>query len=481
MSVYTQFIIFTVVFLVTVLTVWSVTEINRLNARIRAILSRNESERRVFNSFIHKLATETELFNAMNTIAPQICEELDAESVGIFIPVGVDSSGKALLRGASCTGYFPVFTEDMTGGSNRKIFENLRYRMDFFRNETIHTGDGLLGSIADSKSPRLLDMNMINISSHPVPKEVNTMMALPLLVEDRFAGLLVAVNRKQSFASFNDEDMERFTELSSMIGLTCSLILVYSERAEQDRIRRELEFASELQKTLLPQIPPVIDDIEIAAVNKACLEVSGDFYDYVELKDGQILLLIADATGKGVPACMMTSMCRSFVRSLVENYHGLQSFMQDLNRLLYENSDASHFVTANVIVIDRVRRCCEFASAGHPPMFISQSDGSFETLQPEGAALGMWPNEMVEFETREIELKPGTCLCSFTDGINEALNPKSEEYGMARLVETWKNISKAGGTSNQMIHALLKDTLAFTHDAAQSDDQTVMVISRLKA
>jgi len=480
METFYQILFYTGFLLAAVLMFWGVKEIKSLRTRYYKTQARAESNRRVFNLFLHKLATEKEIYDAMNIIAPQICEDLDAESVGIFVPDYRVSSkeGPLTLRGISCTGYFPVMTGNFTRDSNTRVYDNLRFRMAFFRNETFREGEGLLGHACEMRTPMLLNTDAIQLAEYPVPSEIYTMMILPLLIEDRFSGLICAVNRSHSIQPFNETDMKQFAELSTTVALTSSLIIIYAERASQDRLKRELEFSVNLQKALLPDIPPLVGDFRVAAISKACHEVSGDFYDYVELNEDVVMILVADATGKGIPACMMTSMCRSFVRSLAERYVNLKQFMLDLNRLVYENSDDAHYLTANVIVIDRHSNMCNIACAGHPPILAAQANGSIQLIKPDGPALGMWPNEFADFPTQALELEPGMQLCVFTDGINEALNDKDEEFGMDRLISNWQAIAARQLEPDQAAQALLDATQAYVGDVQQSDDQTILVIGR---
>ena len=480
MEILFQCLFFRAVLFAGILMFWGAKEIQRLHARYNYSQARMESNRRVFNLFLHKLATEAEIYDAMNIIAPQICEDIDAESVGIFVPDFKNSSsdGKMMLRGISCTGYFPVMTGNFMNENNTKVYDNLRFRMAFFRNETFTEGEGLLGYACKMRKAMLLNTEDVQLANFPVPTGIYTMMILPLLVEDRFAGLIVAVNRNKEKLPFTDNSMKQFAELSSTVALTSSLILIYAERANQDRLKRELEFGVKLQKALLPDIPPLIGDFSVSAISRACHEVSGDFYDYVELNDDLVMILVADATGKGIPACMMTSMCRSFVRSLAERYVNLKQFMFDLNRLVYANSDDAHYLTAVVIVIDRHSHMCNIACAGHPPVLVAQDNGVIQTIKPDGPALGMWPNELAEFPTQALELEPGMQLCIFTDGINEALNADGVEFGMDRLVKNWRAIAAKHLEPEKASQALLDVTQSFVGNVEQSDDQTILVIGR---
>ena len=470
------YLIFLALLVLTIAMTWAFTEIHRLQIKNRSLLAHAEASRRAIGVFINKLGEQKEIYDALNIIAPQICEDIDAESVGIFVPDINAPHGRLSLHGASCTSAFPILTA--SASHTPRVFHDPRERTAFFRRETIDENDRtFLGEAYRLRQRILLNLDEVKLARQPLPANVRTLMILPLICAERFAGLIVAVNRGHHKRDFTEEDLDQFAELSALVGMTASLVTIYGERAKQDRIRSEIAFSVELQKALLPAIPKHVGPIAFAAINKSCHEVSGDFYDFVSLDNGRVLTLVADATGKGLPACMMTSMCRSFVRSLAERYTTLKQFMLDLNRLVFENSDDSHYLTANVIVIDPKNRTCDIACAGHPPILFAHHDGTLETVKPEGSALGMWPNDLTDFDTKLLPLEPGASLCIFTDGITEALDEDGNEYGLQRLETLWKSIAHHKPEPNEAINSILLDTHDFADGEPQSDDQTIMVIT----
>lgn len=441
-------------------------------ARILEKSRQQGADRRFLNQFIQKLATVNELIEALSIIVTKVCKDQDAESAGVFVPDEMDPS---FLRGASCTGYFPILTvNDKT--HSPKIRENARYRIAYFQSEIVHPYEGIIGEVAATRQPILFNREDNVTPRWPIPLEVKTMMVMPLMSEDRFVGVVCAVNRKRSLFPFTEHNLEFFQQLSAQPALACSLIAIYAERRRQDRLNRELEVCAELQQSMLPDIPARLGEYRFAALNRPAFEVSGDFYDFMLLEDNRLLLMVADATGKGLPACLMTSMSQCFVRGLVERYTDMKSFLLDVNRLIYANTDNAHFLTVNLLLIDLNTHTCEFGCAGHTPLLRREADGTCTALKPTGPALGMWPNDFPDlFETMTFTIKPGTRFCLYTDGLTEALNRYKEEFGQTRMMHEWQKDFDSIQEAAEHVFAKVK-----THagEVPQTDDQTIIAFSR---
>lgn len=459
-----------VLFLTTIVT-WGVTSIHNLESEKLQIQSRQESHQRTLRLFTEKLATVKETFEALDILASQIWEEINASSVGIYV---LDSSVDPALKqvkGAACVGPFPIFSE-MSIGIEDKIIENSRNRSAHFKKEVIRSGEGLLGEVIDT----MTSANYGRSQQINLPRGIDTMMAVPLTFEGRFIGLIVAVNRKHSTEPYSNNDLEEFEGLSIQAALAASLILVYTERQKQDRIVQELASYSKMQKLLLPSIPSKLGVYRFAAYQTPAMEVSGDFYDFAELDENRVLVIVADAAGKNLPACLMTSMCRSFVRCLNDRFTDVESFLLDLNRLIHAHSDPSQFVTLNALLIDMSKHECKLGCAGHTPLLLRSASGELKVLKPAGHALGMWSNdESTRFEIISFNFEPGMKICLYSDGINESKNRAQELFGDGRF---WKLFQECADSPKKTIARIIGEVKKFSEDMPQADDQTLMVISR---
>ena len=460
---------------------WSLGSIQAFQERTRKVEAKQVTARNTLNQFMSKLATVDETFEAMDILVSSFWEDINCESIGIYV-LGESTNDETILKGAACTAMFPIFgtREEKVSSSTidnsaleEKVFENPRYRTAHFKSETIVSGKGLLGEMINTRKPMIIDTRDGQMNIDVQPHRVWTMMAIPLTFEGKFIGLMVAVNRRDGIRAFNDHDMEEFQQLAIQAEFSANLILVYKERQKQDRIVQELASYAKMQRTLMPKIPKKVGDYRFAAYQAPAMEVSGDFYDYAVLDDHRVLLIVADATGKNLPACLMTSMCSSFVRCLKERFTDVQSFLLDLNRLIQANSNDNQFVTLAALLIDMSINECVLGNAGHTAALIRKADGELLVKKPQGDALGMWPNDDdTVYETIRFPFERGMKICLYSDGINEAKNGADELFGDERLRKLFKECDLPPRKT------ILDKVKEFSGDTPQSDDQTVMVISR---
>ena len=258
--------------------------------------------------------------------------------------------------------------------------------------------------------------------------------------------------------------------------MTQDLVHVYAETSRQQRIHQELDFARQLQSSLLPESVPAWDQFAVYAFTKSAKEMNGDFYDFVEIDEDRLLIVLGDACGKGVPACMLTSMTRSFIRSLAENFTDLQSFLEALNKNVYRDSDDERFVTLGCCLLDRRNSVVEYARSGHTDL-LYYVRGHIRRLSPDGSALGVLPNEYSTFDTVCFAFTQGMSLLLFSDGITEAMNENGEEFGTERLSEVYRQSRLANDQPQQTLTRILQ--VVSEYQVEQNDDQTMILIQHI--
>jgi len=421
------------------------------------------------NQFARNLATVKEAHHALELVAQYVRELLKAESVGIFLASRDAQTGERYLQGAASAGSFPPLHPVPT-----IVQAKARYLREYFLQERLPFGRGIAGRVADTQRSILIE-DARSLPDLQLPPDVRTCIAAPMLIENRLYGVICAVNRTID-ASYTVEDLRLLENLACQAALASNLVTTYEERSQQERLHQELEFARELQQAVLPAEAPAWGDCKIRATARSAREVGGDFYDFVRIDDDRLMIVVGDATGKGIPACMLMAMCQSFVRACVQQYRDLPSFLRMLNRFLFQDTDRAHFVTMGVVVIDRRDYVCDYGRAGHTPLLVRIPEGATRTIHPRGAAVGLLPEKAnPRFDTISFSFRPGMSLLLFTDGITEALNEKGEEYGLERLERVWAVHSAKPETVPDI---LLQETRVFAGAVPQADDQTVVVVSR---
>jgi len=214
-------------------------------------------------------------------------------------------------------------------------------------------------------------------------------------------------------------------------------------------------------------------------MNKSAKEVSGDFYDYVPIDEDRTLVIIADASGKGVPACMIITMTRSILRSIASRFTSFEELLPELNRNVFADTEASRFVTMALVLIDKKNNVVECARAGHTEILLKNSLNQVTTIEPEGPAIGLLPPELeIPFETFSFIFNKGNSMCLYSDGITEQMNDQDEEFGIDRLLGLWDKIDVNAVGPEEASRIIFEEVSDFKGDVSQADDQTLVIISR---
>lgn len=200
------------------------------------------------------------------------------------------------------------------------------------------------------------------------------------------------------------------------------------KQLEQEMIRRELEIAGNVQKFLFPKNLPYNDEKKVAAFYQPHHSIGGDYYDYIEISDHQILFCIADVSGKGIPAALLMSNFQASLRTLTRQTTLLQEIITELNYLVMSNAEGQHFITFFVAIYDTDSKRLKYVNSGHnPPVFV-QNNKSIQLLTEGSTVLGAF-NELPFLNVGIIEEVNEFLFCAFTDGLTEITNEKDEEFG----------------------------------------------------
>lgn len=268
---------------------------------------------------------------------------------------------------------------------------------------------------------------------------------------------------------------EEFASLSDDINSTVDTLKKYIAEASA-RIDAELEFAKNIQASALPNVFPAFPkrkDFDIFASMNPAKEVGGDFYDFYITDNDTLNFLIADVSGKGIPAAMFMMRAMTELKSLTEAGQPINEVFTHGNTALCVGNDAGMFVTAWQGGIDLTTGVVRFANAGHNPPVVRHKDGKFEYLKSR-AGFVLAGMEGVKYKMQELQLEPGDIIYLYTDGVTEATNASNELYGEDRLL----NILNSCEFENmeQLCRAVKKDVDAFVGDAPQFDDITMVAL-----
>lgn len=268
---------------------------------------------------------------------------------------------------------------------------------------------------------------------------------------------------------------EEFASLSDDINSTVMTLKRYIAEAAA-RIDKELEFAKAIQHSAIPTVFPPYPghgEFDIYATMDTAKEVGGDFYDFYFVGENRLGFLIADVSGKGIPAAMFMMTAKTIIKGYAESGKSIDEVFTTANAKLCESNEAGMFVTAWMGVLDITNGNVEFANAGHNPPLVRHADGSFEYLKskPGFILAGM---EGMKYRKNGLVLSPGDEIYLYTDGVTEATNSENELYGEERLLNLLNTLQ--GLTGEEVCRAVKADIDAFSGDAPQFDDITMLYL-----
>lgn len=266
-----------------------------------------------------------------------------------------------------------------------------------------------------------------------------------------------------------------FDSLSNDINATVDTLKRYIKEAEE-RIDAELAFAKAIQHSALPAVHPLYDDrkeFDIFASMHTAKEVGGDFYDFYFIDEDHLAFLIADVSGKGIPAAMFMMRSKTIIKSYAESGMSIEEVFTLANEKLCEGNDAGMFVTAWMGILNIRNGKVLFANAGHNHPLVKHSDGTFEYLKSR-AGFVLAGMEGVRYRKNELVLEPGDAIYLYTDGVTEATDLNEELYGEDRLhsiLEKYKD-----ETMEVICSEIKKDVDLFAGEAPQFDDITMLAL-----
>ena len=308
---------------------------------------------------------------------------------------------------------------------------------------------------------------------------VKTFIAVPMIYEKNLLGIICASNSSAPYRKvFSQEQVNRLNLLTAPVVLARNILAMYDRLSQQQRISQELEFARTLQRSLLPPDCPQWGGFSIQAVSRAAKEVSGDFYDFVEIDSNRLLVVIGDACGKGIPACLIMAMTRSFIRANIPHFTTLRALLFELNDNLFRDMGDGRYITLAVCLLNKKENTVEYARAGHTEL-IFYVRNHIRSINPNGAGLGLFPSELTEYDTFNTQFGPEMSIIMFTDGINEAENADGEQFGIQRIKDCFMTSCVAQESPREAVAKLMDSVDHFAPANGEQDDRTVVVISPL--
>jgi serine phosphatase RsbU (regulator of sigma subunit)/anti-sigma regulatory factor (Ser/Thr protein kinase) len=339
----------------------------------------------------------------------------------------------------------------------------------------IPPGDPLLTYILNS--PGVIEVDNLKLDSLTLQnlRDTGVKVSFPLVSQGELIGLL-NLGSRLSEQEYSRDDFRLLQDLATQASPALRVAQLAQrqkiEARQRERLEQELRVARIIQETLLPKEIPSLPDWGLAVHWQPAREVGGDFYDFIQLSEHRLGIIIADVTDKGIPAAMVMATTRSLLRAAAENFDSPGKVLARANDLLYPDIPSKMFVTCLYLIIDTSTGIIQFANAGHNLPYLRTDNGVVEA-RATGMPLGLMPG--MDYEETETSLLPGQSLLLSSDGLVEAHNQEREMFGFPRL----KQIMTEDQNGKELIGMLLNSLAEFTGDEyEQEDDITLLTIER---
>ncbi len=323
----------------------------------------------------------------------------------------------------------------------------------------------------------VVEIDRLSLESPAVKslREAGVQLAVPLVSQGELIGVL-NLGARLSGQDYSTDDRGLLEDLAIQAAPAVRVAQLarqqQAEARERERLEQELRVASVIQQTLLPQDVPHLPGWAVRAYYKPAREVGGDFYDFLDLRDGKIGFVVGDVTDKGMPAALVMATTRAIIRAAAERLEAPGDVLERANELIYPDIPPKMFATCLFAILDPATGVLQYANAGHDLPYRRRADG-IDELRATGMPLGLMPG--MSYEQKEIELQRGESVLLYSDGLVEAHNVGKEMFGFPRLKELCGR--HEGGAP--LIDTLLSELRTFTGAGwEQEDDVTLVTLQR---
>jgi predicted permease len=307
---------------------------------------------------------------------------------------------------------------------------------------------------------------------------IGARIAVPLLSRQDLVGVLL-LGAPDGREAFTSAEKELLSGAADVFALLIENVGLNARALQQEKLRRDLSLAAEVQRRLLPSEPPRCEAATFAAFTLPARTVGGDYYDFLALRGERIAIAVADIAGKGIPAALLMSALQSSLRVLAaEQDLSSSQLAAKMNGFLHESTAGNSYATFFYAQLDIRRRRLQYVNAGHNPPYLVRRAGTgveIAELTEGGTVLGLFPH--VEYVDGHADLCPGDLLVAFTDGVTEARNDAGEEFGEERLKDLLREV---GGSPAETISSTLSDRVRHWIGVAEQHDDVTFVIAAVK-
>jgi len=450
-----------------------------VSRRVLPLLARRFSplpydERRILFNLSQEARTATDINDLYASVAKRIAEALEADDVSIF--VREEAAGDYVCRVSSRgAGGWDGPAHEVRLAREAFVVKRLR---SLSAPLVIEPSEFAAWSRALAAAPP--ERRAARGREREALERVRAHLLVQVRTSELMVGILSLGLRRGQFR-YAARDKEVLMSVAAQLALVIENSRLAERLVAEERLRRELALAAEVQRRLLPERAPESVAVELAGFCQPARGVGGDYYDFLAFDNRQLGIAIADVAGKGMAAALLMSTVQATLRSLSEGSnsgpqtsHTLADMVATLNRLLWNSTGGLNYVTFFYAQYDQTTQRLSYVNAGHnPPLFLSAgaSDG-FRRLDSGGTVVGIF--EHCAYEQETVQMRPGDVLLAYTDGLTEALDMRGEEFGEAKVREALAETSSM--SVDEMRDEIVRRVREWCADAPQHDDLTFVVM-----
>jgi phosphoserine phosphatase RsbU/P len=351
----------------------------------------------------------------------------------------------------------------------------------FLRLHTIMPREGLIGHVWQtgqaiclnefSEAPELAKLRGSAFGSVSV-------MATALRYGDQDLGVLALANGPMG-TPFSQPDFVVFKSIAEQSAFALYNAIIYSMANEKKRLDHDLEIARDIQRILLPSEAPAINGFQISGINVPARQVSGDYFDYIQVDQERLGVAIADVSGKGVPASLIMAICRSVLRAEAARNPSPADVLRKVNRQLYPDIKEDMFISMAYLILDHQHDGVTLARAGHDaPLWYKRESQAVAPVKSPGMVVGIDSGSVFDRLTVDfaVPLERNDCLVLYTDGVTETLNSDGDEFGVDRMMQSVRASANDGAPA--IVKRIIEDVREFTGSEPQNDDITLIAIRK---
>jgi sigma-B regulation protein RsbU (phosphoserine phosphatase) len=333
-------------------------------------------------------------------------------------------------------------------------------------------------------------------------RAVNTSLLVPVATKSELLGV-ISLGPRMGDLPFSREDRQMLTAVAWQMAFAFENSQLVRRMAEEERLRREIDMATEVQRRLFPECPPQLATLDLAGLCIPARGVGGDYYDFIQLDDGRVGVAVADVAGKGISAALLMSTVQASLRSQAPTVgERLTELVCSMNRLLNRSTNSASYASFFYAQFDERTRRLTYVNAGHnPPLLVRAGGASAKRLEVKRLAAGaddgggvLVSSEKEEagtallttggpviglfdeftYDQESLQTQPGDLIVAYTDGVTEARNPRGEEFGESRLHDLVA--ARAGLSAEALVAEVIERLRQWCRDTPQHDDVTLVVM-----